>query len=75
MDGKKFNLDNNIEIIQTLDEEMNKLQNELQKSVDESYRVGCLCSDNKNKLMWSHYGNGHKGFCIEYNFSSSVLYH
>ena len=23
-----------------------------------------------NLLMWAHYANGHKGFCIEYSFSS-----
>lgn len=33
--------------------------------------VGCLCTDFKNRLMWSHYADGHKGFCIEYDFSQS----
>ena len=66
---QKFNPDN-VEKMQILDEEINKLQKEMQVKVDEWYRVGCLCSDNKNKLMWSHYANGHRGFCIEYDFSS-----
>ena len=33
--------------------------------------VGCLCTDFKNRLMWSHYADGHKGFCVEYDFSQS----
>ena len=32
--------------------------------------VGCLCTDNKNRLMWSHYADNHKGFCVEYDYSS-----
>ena len=35
------------------------------------FLVGCLCSDYKNRLMWSHYANGHKGFCVEYDFSGT----
>lgn len=34
------------------------------------FYVGCLCTDNKNRLMWSHYADNHKGFCIEYDYSS-----
>ena len=31
--------------------------------------VGCLATDFKNRLMWSHYADSHKGFCVEYDFS------
>lgn len=34
------------------------------------FYVGCLCTDNKNRLMWSHYADNHKGFCVEYDYSS-----
>lgn len=37
--------------------------------VRKSYRVGCLCTDYKNRLMWSHYADSYKGFCVEYDFS------
>ena len=38
------------------------------------YRVACFCEDNskknqvaiQNNLMWSHYADEHKGFCVEY---------
>lgn len=42
----------------------------LSDTIDKTFLVGCLCTDNKNRLMWSHYADCHKGFCIEYDFSS-----
>jgi hypothetical protein len=27
-----------------------------------------LSKDYKNELLWAHYADSHKGFCIEYNF-------
>lgn len=33
------------------------------------FLIGCLCTGYKNRLMWSHYADSHKGFCIEYDFS------
>lgn len=29
---------------------------------------------NDSILMWGHYANNHKGFCIEYDFESEILY-
>ncbi len=51
-----------------LDEEFNKINKNLAQSIDNMFRVGCLCTDYKNRLMWSHYADGHKGFCVEYDF-------
>ncbi|MBD5532800.1 MAG: DUF2971 domain-containing protein [Lachnospiraceae bacterium] len=33
--------------------------------------MGCLCTDYKNRLMWSHYADSHRGFCVEYDFSGT----
>lgn len=30
------------------------------------FKVSCFTVKNDNMLMWSHYANSHKGFCIEY---------
>ncbi|MCD8356105.1 MAG: DUF2971 domain-containing protein [Clostridia bacterium] len=38
------------------------------------FTLCCFMEDNKSKLMWSHYADGHKGFCIEYDFSESEFY-
>ena len=35
----------------------------------ELFLIGCLCTSYKNRLMWSHYADSHKGFCVEYDFS------
>lgn len=42
------------------------------------YRIASFCSDNpekkqyaiQNTLMWSHYADEHRGFCVEYAFHS-----
>ncbi|NIY94286.1 DUF2971 domain-containing protein [Vibrio diazotrophicus] len=35
----------------------------------DSYRIYCMSSCNNNNLMWGHYANCHKGFCIEWDSS------
>ncbi len=32
-----------------------------------TFKVACLSETNTSVLMWSHYSNDHRGFCIEYN--------
>lgn len=54
---------------QNIDMDFDRINRELSENVDKQYRVGSLCTDYKNRLMWSHYADGHKGFCIEYDFS------
>ena len=39
----------------------------------ELFLIGCICTNYKNKLMWSHYADSHKGFCIEYDYSNLVV--
>lgn len=52
-----------------MDEDLARANKEMGQAIDKTFRVGCLCTDYKNRLMWSHYADGHKGFCIEYDFS------
>lgn len=40
------------------------------ENMSSRFWVGCLATDQKNRLMWSHYADSHKGFCIEYDFNS-----
>lgn len=53
-----------------------KAHDELMKSYNEKLLSNLLiCSfseSNDNILMWSHYSNCHKGFCIEYDFSQLI---
>lgn len=57
-----------VEDAQRLIDEMDSKLAEKMKSL---FLVGCLCTSYKNRLMWSHYADSHKGFCIEYDFSES----
>ncbi|MBB6068183.1 DUF2971 domain-containing protein [Methanococcus maripaludis] len=36
----------------------------------ESTYICCFSELNDSKLMWSHYADSHKGFCIEYDFKN-----
>ncbi len=33
------------------------------------FYICCFSTNYKNILMWSHYANGHKGFCLIFNYS------
>lgn len=54
----------------------NKRHLEPYKESFRDYRIASLCEDNpkrnqyavQNTLMWSHYADEHRGFCIEYLF-------
>lgn len=47
----------------------------------EPYRIRSFVIDTekakayKNILMWSHYADRHKGFCVKYNFSRDYIFH
>lgn len=61
--AKNNDTDEADEIIDKFDKELNEWANNI-------FRVGCLGTDYKNKLMWSHYADSHTGFCIEYDFNN-----
>lgn len=46
------------------------LEKTLKEKIENSFFIGCLAEDYKNRLMWSHYADSHKGFCIEYDYSN-----
>lgn len=45
--------------------EIQKLEMEINKLID-SYAFLSLSAKNNSNLMWSHYANSHRGFCIEF---------
>jgi len=49
-------------------EELFKIFNRVTtEGTQHTFKVACLSETNASVLMWSHYANDHKGFCIEYN--------
>lgn len=36
------------------------------------YNVACFSESNNSPLMWGHYADGHKGFCLEYDFTENL---
>jgi hypothetical protein len=37
------------------------------KQLDDLAKITCFTETNDNELMWSHYADGHKGACVEYD--------
>ena len=38
----------------------------IHKKIDEKYHFFCLSATVESNLMWSHYADSHKGFCIKF---------
>jgi len=43
------------------------------KLISEQCKVTCLSEKMDSPLMWSHYANKHFGFCLEYDFTHSMI--
>lgn len=56
-----------------MDEQFYLLDENLRERIDQHFYVGCLSENHDNVLMWSHYGESHTGFCIEYDFNRISL--
>lgn len=55
--------------IQSMQNAADAIDNAIQ-NLRKQYKIGCLTTEYKNRLMWSHYGNSHQGICIEYDFAN-----
>lgn len=55
------------------DEYLDKKSRSLQKVVLQSFGIYTLSEMPKEILMWSHYADSHKGFCIEYRRTSDNM--
>lgn len=62
----------NLEPIEKVKKSFATMEQQLNGSLYSLFKVCCLCTSNKNRLMWSHYADSHKGICIEYDFSECL---
>jgi hypothetical protein len=47
-----------------------------QRSIElEKYGLACLSAKNDDLLMWGHYGDGHRGLCLEFDTSKQPFIH
>ena len=62
------------EILNVLDEILKKMiidrHVEKIKSIQDKMKVCSFCESPKELLMWSHYADYHRGFCIEYSINN-----
>lgn len=60
---------NEIPDLKEIYERAKQKREKLRKKSLKEFTVCCFMEANDSELMWSHYTNGHQGFCIEYDFS------
>ncbi|MDU7337823.1 MAG: DUF2971 domain-containing protein [Clostridium sp.] len=69
--------DFSIKELNDIKEKFNQLSNEAmvksRKLIDEQFRITCLSERMDSSLMWSHYANKHYGFCLEYDFTATLI--
>lgn len=51
--------------------ELKSYKDKISKLLSDSY-IFCLSTDIKNHIIWSHYANYHKGFCIKYKAENLI---
>ncbi len=53
-----------------LRDQQEKMSQRMSESFRRGFSVLSLCENSTSTLMWSHYSDSHRGFCIEYDFSA-----
>lgn len=43
------------------------------KAIQESVFIACFSEKNNSMLMWSHYGDEHRGICVGYNLRELIM--
>ena len=61
------------EVKQKFSEASNSAMVKCRKMISEKCRVTCLSEKMDSPLMWSHYANKHFGFCLEYDFTHTMV--
>ena len=61
------------DVKQTFHELTNELLEKSRKIISQQCRVTCLSERMDSPLMWSHYANKHYGFCLEYDFTYTMM--
>lgn len=55
--------------IEKLHSTLDPIMPKLKGIVNEQFAISCFSTSPDNILMWSHYADKHRGFCIEYDFT------
>lgn len=49
-----------------------EVQRKGRRFISDQFKITCLSERMDSPLMWSHYANKHQGFCLEYDFTSTI---
>lgn len=62
-----------IALNQMLDRGRQQIVEERQNQLRSVFSVCCFSANNKSSLMWAHYADSSKGFCVEYAFKKEGI--
>lgn len=72
---KKDQITQFVEMIDKFEKgERNKMASMFSSGLKSGLYITCFSESKNSILMWSHYADCHRGFCIEYDFSSLDFY-
>ena len=66
---ERFGMDKSIVdgVIDKMQQTLADLSMKMSEYIDLNIGISCFSETHDHELMWSHYANKHKGFCIEYD--------
>lgn len=71
--SKRFILNDPFELFMVSIDNSSKEAREYYNNVMNEKEIACFSTSGTNKLMWAHYANSHKGFCIKFKRSPFSL--
>ena len=60
-------------IKQEFDSKSHEALKQARKIISDHFKITCLSERMDSPLMWAHYANKHFGFCLEYDFTSTLI--
>lgn len=60
-------------ITEQLNSIIHKIIDKTQKDMASNYGISCFSETNDDLQMWAYYGDGHKGFCLEFDTSTETF--
>ncbi len=55
-------------------EYINSSSQNIKQKLQNTFSISCFTQTNNNKLMWSHYTNSYKGFCVQYSIKDELKF-
>ena len=59
--------------IESIKPEISIAMKKAREIINEKFYISCFSTSANNALMWAHYSNKHKGFCVEFDLNKTKI--